>query len=112
MSHSLTLTVFVKVGRHTRAVIYRRLLFHGMNFSDLNRVIPKLLKGGPEVIMSKPFKPWIVYHIDAEGKKCSKDAPDARRMTRRGKNYVGRVKDAAGNFRTITLCADLAASKT
>src|SRR5262245_61706527 len=62
--------------------------------------------------MASIFKTTTVAYRDTEGRKCTKDAPGARKIRIVSKVYYGRYKTPGGKSRTVRLCANKRDSET
>lgn len=59
----------------------------------------------------KVFKQTIVRYVDADGKRCEKDAPGATKVTEQSANWYGRYTNHKGKRVRVALCRDKQASK-
>jgi hypothetical protein len=61
--------------------------------------------------MASVFKSVTVAYRDADGHKCPKGAPGARKVRIKSKVWYGRYKDADGKRKAVPLCSDKGAAK-
>src|SRR4051812_33450102 len=61
-------------------------------------------------VMGSLLKVWVVRHVDAEGRRVSRDTPGSRAIKEKSAKWYGQFKDAAGNRRRVPLCTDKAAA--
>jgi integrase len=61
--------------------------------------------------MARLFRPYITRYVDAQDKRCRKDASGARKLKERSKTWRGTYKDCEGLSRTVTLCSNKQASQ-
>ena len=61
--------------------------------------------------MGRLFKPTIVRYLDADGRRCRKGAPGARKKRSKSKTWRGEYTDADGNRKSVGLCSNKEAAR-
>ncbi len=62
--------------------------------------------------MAGTYRPTIIRYLNAQGQRVEKGTPGARRVRVKSKTFWGRVPDASGRPRPISLCDDADAAET
>ena len=61
--------------------------------------------------MAGTYRPTIIRYLNAQGKRVPKGTPGAKRVREKSKTYWGRVADANGKVRPVSLCDDEAGAE-
>ncbi len=61
--------------------------------------------------MSRVYRPSITRYVDAQGRRCTKGTPSARKVTEKSKTYWGVYRDAEGSERRVALSTDKTAAQ-
>jgi integrase len=61
--------------------------------------------------MASLVKPWVVRHLDADGRQVAKGTAGATKVKQRAKKWYGQFTDGDGRRRRVPLCTDKAAAR-
>lgn len=61
--------------------------------------------------MARLFKPSITRYVDANGKRCRKSDPGARKKSTKSGKWRGEYRDANGVLTTLSLCSNKTAAR-
>ena len=61
--------------------------------------------------MGRLFKPTITRYVDADGRRCRKGDPGARKKRVKSKTWRGEFTDADGNRKSVGLCSNKEAAR-
>ncbi len=56
--------------------------------------------------MAHLYRNTVHRYVDGDGKRCSKNTPDARKIVEKSRSWYGRYRDAEGVEHRIRLASD------